>query len=274
LTRLRVGVKFALLLVLTGACAAPPVLLRLLCLGAPGPAARLGVRLSVLWSRTALRIIGVRTTVEGRPRGDVFLVASNHTSYLDIWVLGSRYRSAFVAKKEIESWPLFGAIAKSSGTLFVNRESPRDLIRTSRGIAEHFDRGLALTLFAEGKATSGAEVLPFMPSLFEAAARRKIPCYAATVTYDTPGVDDPPSRTVAWWGNAPLLPHVFRLLRLPRIEARLVISEQPVVSGNRKELARRLQAEARRTFVPLRQTHPGAAAEPSRTDPRGAVSPS
>ena len=84
-------------------------------------------------------ILGIEVTLVGSaPRG-AFLVASNHVLYLDILVLASLYPSAFVAKLEIGAWPVFGWIARSAGTLFVDRSGPatsseRDArcVRTSR----------------------------------------------------------------------------------------------------------------------------------------------
>jgi 1-acyl-sn-glycerol-3-phosphate acyltransferase len=258
LARLRVGFKFSLLVLLTALAAWPPLLVWIVTFGARKPAARVGAVFSSLWGRACLWVIGVRTEVEGRPGDGVFLVTANHTSYLDIWVLASHYRSAFVAKREIAAWPLFGAIARSAGTLFVDRKSARDLLRASREMASHFRDGLSVTLFAEGKATNGAAVLPFMPSLLQAAAESDIPCYAASLSYETPDCDEPPSETVCWWGGHPLLPHVSRLLRLGRIDARLVISERPIRSSSRKELARGLHAEVERSFRPVRQKARGA----------------
>ena len=251
--RILIGLKVLALGVVTGLSALPPAVVWLVTLGARGPSSWLGSRCCVLWSRAALRITGVRLTVEGRPRNGTFLVAANHLSYLDIWVLGSLYPTAFVAKREISSWPVFGGIASIAGTLFIDRDSGRSLVRTSRAMRAHLERGLSLTLFAEGKASRGDTVQPFMPSLFDAAARLDVPCYGASLTYDAPGSPDPPARTVCWWSSQNLIKHVAVLLSLPRVEARVRFSAEPIVSTDRKELSRRLHREVADSFVPVRQ---------------------
>ena len=55
------------------------------------------------------------------------LFISNHLSYLDIPILGSRFPLRFVAKSEVKSWPLFGFLAKKGRScLLYTSPSPRD----------------------------------------------------------------------------------------------------------------------------------------------------
>ena len=51
------------------------------------------------------------------------LWVSNHISWLDIAVIGSAARVFFLAKAEIEQWPVLGKLAKAGGTLFIKRGS-------------------------------------------------------------------------------------------------------------------------------------------------------
>jgi len=249
----RIGLKVAALAVATFVAAMPPAVVRLISRRPTGLTARVSTRCCSWWGSTLCRIIGVRITVHGKPEGSVFLVAANHLSYLDIFVLASVYPSIFVAKREIAGWPLFGWITRHVGTVFVDRARPRDVVRAGKAMREHLRDGTPLTLFPEGMATCGAEVLPFMPSLLEAAATTGVPCFAASLNYDTPGHEAPPSQTVCWWGGADFFSHFMRLLTLPRIEARVEFSRKPIVSNDRKLLARVLREEVASCFVPVRQ---------------------
>ncbi len=199
------------------------------------------------------RILGIRVVVEGEAPTGRFLLTANHTSYVDIWVLASICPSIFVAKREIASWPLFGWIARWSGTLFVDRERAKDVVRVGREMAARLEAGIPVTLFPEGKASRGASVLPFQPPLLEPAARLGVPCYAAALTYDTPGTADAPAATVCWYDHGNFPRHVARLMALPRIVARVSIAAEPVVAADRKELAQRLWDETAARFVPVRQ---------------------
>jgi len=199
-------------------------------------------------------ILSVRRDVGGPVPGDgVYLVASNHVSYLDILVLGSLYPSLFLAKREIASWPLFGWIARGAGTLFVDRDVARDVVRAGREMSERLELGLPLTIFPEGRSSRGVEILPFQPSLLEPAARAGVPCWAASISYETPGSEDAPSRTICWHDSESLLTHFPRLVGLRRVIARVRFSEIPVISNDRKALASALWENSNATFTPVRQ---------------------
>ena len=217
--------------------------------------ARLGARFSGRWGRTMCAILGVERTIEGAiPEGAAFLVASNHVSYLDILVLGSLYPSLFVAKREIASWPLFGWVARGAGTIFVDRERPKDVLRAGREMAESLEAGVSMTIFPEGRSSAGATILPFMPSLLEPAARSGVPCYAAAIRYETPGSAAAPASTVCWHDGSSFPAHFLRMTSLPRIVARVRFAEAPVRSADRKELAKTLWENAYRSFEPIRQS--------------------
>jgi 1-acyl-sn-glycerol-3-phosphate acyltransferase len=241
-------------IVLTAFFAAIPPLVRVVTPGRRRTAGRVGAAACRLWGCAMCAILGVRREVEGRiPSGGAFLVASNHLSYLDILVLGSLYPSLFLAKREIASWPLFGWIARGAGTLFIDREQAKDVVRAGREMSERLELGLPLTIFPEGRSSRGVEILPFQPSLLEPAARAGVPCFAASISYDTPGAALPPSRTICWHDSESLLTHFPRLIGLKRVVARVRFADVPVRSSDRKSLASALWAQANASFRPVRQ---------------------
>jgi 1-acyl-sn-glycerol-3-phosphate acyltransferase len=248
----RIAWKFPAAVVATAGMAVVPALARVLFAGRPRRIARVGALATSRWGRVMCAVLGVEVRVEGAvPRGGVFLVASNHLSYLDIFVLGSLYPSLFVAKREIAGWPVFGRVARIAGTLFVDREQARDVVRAGRLMAEHLHEGVPLTIFPEGKSTPGVEVLPFLPSLLEPAARAGVPCWAASLRYETPGEVLSPSVTVCWYDSSSFPAHFARLVGLKRIVATVRFAPTPLTSGDRKELARSLWREVRAGFEPI-----------------------
>ena len=79
-------------------------------------AIRLGWRLAgwlpVYFHRLFLRMFGLRIEVNGRLARDApVLVLANHVSWLDISVIGSLGPLSFVAKSEVERWPVVGLFA-------------------------------------------------------------------------------------------------------------------------------------------------------------------
>src|SRR2546428_704839 len=65
--------------------------------------------------------IGLRIRVHGKTPHEG-LIVSNHVSYLDIIALSTVTSCAFVSKKEVAAWPIFGLYARLGGTVFVDRE--------------------------------------------------------------------------------------------------------------------------------------------------------
>ncbi len=251
---LRIAYKLPAVLLTTAAFAAIPAMARLVAPGRRLAVGRVGAEACRLWGRTMCAILSVRCQVEGKvPRDGVFVVASNHLSYLDILVLGSLYPSLFLAKREIASWPVFGWIARGAGTLFIDREQVKDVVRAGREMSDRLQLGLPLTIFPEGRSSKGVEILPFQPSLLEPAARALVPCWAASISYETPGEALPPSRTICWHDSESLLTHFPRLIGLKSVIARVRFAEAPVCSADRKELANALWKKANASFTPVRQ---------------------
>ena len=104
--RIAVGLRLLIL----GLCSLIIIPLQLLALRFGWPILH---RLPIAFHRLFLRLFGVRVTERGTPPGDVAtLVLSKHLSWLDIPVIGSLHPVSFIAKSEVESWPLVGLLAR------------------------------------------------------------------------------------------------------------------------------------------------------------------
>src|SRR5512140_2307323 len=90
------------------------------------------------WSAKLLRILNVSAQVEGHvPRGgEAAMIAANHVSWLDIFVISSALPTRFIEKSEIRDWPIAGWIAQEAGTLFLRRAQWRDTAHTTRRVHE------------------------------------------------------------------------------------------------------------------------------------------
>ena len=251
---IRVAWKLPAAVAITIAMAAVPALARLVLIGHPRSVDRVGAAATHWWGVTMCWILRVKREVQGDlPSGGAFLVASNHLSYLDILVLGSLYRSTFVAKREIAGWPVFGLIARTAGTLFVDREQARDVVRAGREMADRLASGVPLTIFPEGRSSPGVAVLPFLPSLLEPAATSGVPCWAAALGYEADGSELPPSVTICWYDSYSFPAHIVRLMGLRRIVARVRFASAPVSFADRKQLAQTLWTGVTAAFTPVRQ---------------------
>lgn len=200
------------------------------------------------YHRVCCRILGFRIEVRGEisPKRPTLFVA-NHTSYIDITVLGAVLDASFVAKHEVAGWPFFGWLAKLQRTVFIDRSARNSAVHKQRNaIAERLEAGDRLILFPEGTSNDGLRVLPFKSALFSVAEHRVrgelVPVQPVSVTYAR--IDGMPIGRalrpfVAWYGGMDLAPHLWELLGLGVIT--VVIEFHPVVTiaefGSRKALA-------------------------------------
>jgi len=217
------------------------------------PARHLRLRNTVLrrWSHAMARAMGMRVTVFGKPPTGAFFLVANHLSYMDIMLLGAQLDAAFVAKAQIRNWPVLGPGFASADTLFVDRGRRRDLVTVMAAIERSLGRGLGVVLFAEGTSGRGERVLPFKPSILELAVRAGRPVRYATLTYHTQQPAPPADKAVCWWGEAPLGPHLWRLLRMRGFDATLRFGTDEVTASDRKSLALALHQAVSAQFEPV-----------------------
>ena len=248
---LRRIVRVLLLVSITAVCYAALLLVLLLFLPAPRLRRRGRNALYHLWARLCLRILGGRLVVEGTPPAAPFFLVTNHLSYVDILVLAALVDGFFIAKLEIRGWPLIGLLARTVGTLFVDRELRRDVVRVNKLIEGVLARGYGVVLFPEGTSTQGYEVAEFRSPLLDYPARTGMLVHAAALSYRTPEGEVPAHLGISWWGDAPLLPHARQLLGLASFEAFIRFSSRTVAGNDRKALAEAGRAAVIEVFEPL-----------------------
>ena len=185
--------------------------------------------------RTGLRRLQIDVRVEGAfpARG---LLVSNHMSYLDILVYSSVAPCVFVSKKEVQSWPIFGQMARMAGTVFIDRSRAADTRRVNLEMRDALATGAVVVLFPEGTSSDGTGLLPFRPALFDAPVRTGENITPAHLSYEVS--DGVPENDVAYWGPMSFFPHLLKLLSKTGIRARIRFS--PV---SRKFADRKVAAE-------------------------------
>lgn len=109
------------------------------------------------WAREILNLLEIDLEIRGRPTVDSSTIfVGNHISYLDIPVLIASVREiSFVAKQELERWPIFGRAAEAIGTVFVQRESARSRSSAGVAVAEAVQRGARVVIFPSGTTCLG-----------------------------------------------------------------------------------------------------------------------
>lgn len=177
-------------------------------------------------------------TVGVVPQTGPLLIASNHLTYLDIPILSSLCDVRFVAKKEIAKWPGINIICKIQDVAFVDRSVGKISENTST-MSELLARGEIVAFFPEATTGDGKRLLPFKPAFFEAAGGVMVqPVAIAYRKIRGLPIDYGQWPLIAWYGDMELLPHLWKLLSLGKIEVEVHFPE-PILSDNagRKDLA-------------------------------------
>lgn len=209
-------------------------------------------------------LMRIRVRVVGAPvRDRAVLFVSNHVSWADIVVIGSIAPVAFVAKREVASWPLVGITAKMQRTVFVDRTRRHQTGDAVSQIVQRLSSGTSVVLFAEGTSSDGNRVLPFRSALLgsveEAAAAHKggadrILIQPMSITY-TGQQGMPMSRIqrplVAWYGDLDFMPHIKRFIGQGVVDAVVSYGEPVPADGtlDRKAMTRKLNDDVRRLMA-------------------------
>lgn len=188
-------------------------------------------------------IIGARVRLEGAPIQPHSLLVSNHTSWLDILVLGGATRCAFIAKDEL-GHPLIHWLADQNDTVYVKRTDRRAAMDQAIALANALERGRPLAIFPEGTTGPGTELLPFRPALLEGARLAAADVEIRPVAMDYADA----AASISWWKDSGK-DNVMRLLgRRGTLPVTIRILEPLNRSSDRKQLAQEAQAQIRESL--------------------------
>lgn len=227
----------------------PAMAVQAVLVALPGRADRAFARL--YWA-VMCRLIGLAVRVIGRTdahRADhrPVVYVSNHSSWLDILVLGATLDACFIAKEEVAGWPVIGTIARLGRTVYVRR-SRTSTARERDEMRERLAEGDSLILFPEGTTSDGSRVLPFRSAFLSIAELPTTadgrPCIIqpVSVVYDRlAGL--PTGRAsrplFAWYGDMDIASHFWRLAQHRGLRATVLLHPplDPTAFAGRKALA-------------------------------------
>jgi len=203
------------------------------------------------WTRSFAKISSMKLEIIGTPPKPPFFLVCNHLGYADMAALRQAATGVFVAKSEVNDWPVAGTIIRNMGTVFINRKNRRDIPRAGRQIIERLDAGEGVIVFPEGTSTKGETVLPFNSSFLQFAAESNVPVSYAALTYRTPDGEPPASNYVCWWEHISFFAHLWRLFTLSEYTAIVTFGEEPITNNDRKALAAELRQKVAEKFIPV-----------------------
>ena len=192
------------------------------------------------WAATFLRLVGVRLVWQGTPRPGAKLLVANHVSWLDILALDAVVPARFVAKNEVRHWPVFGGFATGSGTLYIQRERPRDALRVVHQMAAALQAGETVAIFPEGTTADGHVLLPFHANLLQAAIATATPVQPAVLRYAD--ASHAISLAALWLGETTLARSLWQLACAEGLRVRLqVLPAEVSAHADRRRLSEHLR---------------------------------
>ena len=193
-----------------------------------------------------VKIFGIKVKLDGNIEDKKTLFISNHISYLDIFILGSQIDAVFVAKSEIDNWPIINKICRLGKTIFIERDNVLKIKDQMKLISKEIMSGFNIIIFPEGTSSDGSRVLPFKSSLFgliNTNLKEELKIQPISIFYEK--LDGIPVEKkfrpfFAWFGNMDLLPHAWQFLGLGISEVKLKLHKtvKPTQFKNRKDLAK------------------------------------
>jgi 1-acyl-sn-glycerol-3-phosphate acyltransferase len=193
---------------------------------------RIGPKLVQFYSRICLSIFQVH--IEKVIHYHVFkkkkkgmLIISNHSSFLDIFVLSALFGSVFVSKAEVRSYPIIGQIAWLIGVIFLDRNSSNERLRVLNAIVNRCSTQV-IAVFPQGTTSRITERLSFKRGIFKVVELNPdILLLPVTLHYRE-------DADIAWHKPQSLKENAMRVCALDKIRIRVTIHEPVTIDDYRE----------------------------------------
>ena len=193
------------------------------------------------WSQRMLAICGIKLVVHqhGETLASGAMLVGNHISWIDIYVIDAWRPTPFVSKAEIAKWPVIGWLAKTIGTVFIQREKRSDAKKIMHQLADILSSGGLIALFPEGTTTDGKTVQPFHANMFQAPVLAGAPIQPIGLMYeDAQGRQSPAADYI---GDTTLGQSIDMILSASPLTAHLYVGAPLAPATDRRQLAAQAQ---------------------------------
>jgi 1-acyl-sn-glycerol-3-phosphate acyltransferase len=192
------------------------------------------------WSAKLLRLLGIALKSEGVPRAGAKLLVANHISWLDIVAINAVVPARFVSKSEVRQWPVVGQLVDAAGTLYIERERPRDAMRVVHQMAEALKAGDTLAVFPEGTTTDGHSLLPFHANLLQAAVATHAHVQPVALRFSDAARRVSPA--VAYIGDVSLMQSLRMVVMAEQLTAHVhLLGAEPTDGVDRRAISKRVR---------------------------------
>ncbi len=200
-----------------------------------------------IFSISICKLLGI--DVEGQElddnMGKGYFIISNHCSYIDIPVIGTRLNGRFTPKKEIKYWPMIGWLTTLSMPIYINRKGG-GTIKLKEDIKNVIESGENIIIFPEGTTNNGREIKKFKTSLFDIVLNTGIkiqPIIIKYTAFDGKEINEKNIDRIAWHGDMTLVPHLLSVMHSKGMKVKIEYLDKISADNfkERKELANHSQ---------------------------------
>jgi len=143
-----------------------------------------------LFVRLGLRLVGVRVEVTGLERLDpaqAYIFTPNHQSMIEVplFVTYLGRNPAYLAKKEVFKYPIFGYGIGLMGVVPVDRSNSPAAVESAKLATENLRRGKSYVVYPEGTRSPDGRMLPFKKGAFMMAIDAGVPIVPVTISGGT-----------------------------------------------------------------------------------------
>ena len=129
-------------------------------------------------TKTSMEVSGI----ENIPAGNCVFIA-NHQAIFDGFALIAYIDKpfGFIAKKEIKKIPLISSWLKSIGSIYINRQNPREAIKAIQEGVEKISDGYSMMIFPEGTRSLKSNMNAFKKGSMKLATKARVPIVPITI---------------------------------------------------------------------------------------------
>jgi 1-acyl-sn-glycerol-3-phosphate acyltransferase len=194
------------------------------------------------WSRKLLSILSVSVHERNVPKTlpERCMLALNHISWIDIFVIDARFPATFIAKSEVRGWPFVGWLCTRVGTLYIERGKRSAARHAREAVARELERGSLVAVCPEGTTTFGRTLERFHSALFQPAVDAAATIQPVALRYlDSAGRH---TDAAAYVGETSLLQSVWSVVSTRHIVAELrFVAPIPFHGQTRRSLAEKAE---------------------------------
>src|SRR6185295_759968 len=140
-----------------------------------------------LFIRAGLAMVGVRVELTGLERLDphqTYIFTPNHQSLIEVplWVTYLERNIAYLGKKEVFKYPIFGYGMRLVGVVPVDRSNSPAAVESAKLATENLRRGKSYAVYPEGTRSRDGGLLPFKKGAFVMAIDAGVPVVPVTIS--------------------------------------------------------------------------------------------